>query len=53
MELKQRDSEILDTLDICDIEYDVAGVGAEEAPATEANHAAYFFVAYRRPETRN
>lgn len=39
----------LEVIDICDLEYDVAGVGAEEA-SSEDNHAAFFLIAYRLPE---
>ncbi len=38
-----------DVLDICDLEYDVAGVGAEESASSEANHAAFYLVSYRLP----
>lgn len=39
----------IDSLDICDLEYDVAGVGAEESASSEANHAAFYLVSYRLP----
>jgi hypothetical protein len=39
-----------DTIDICDLEYDVAGVGADEPSHAEENQAAYFLVHYRLPE---
>lgn len=37
-----------DTFEICDLEYDVGGVGAEEASDSQVNHAA-FVVAYKLP----
>lgn len=44
------ENEKLDVIDICDLEYDVAGVGAEEASSSEDNHAAFYLIAYRLPE---
>jgi len=41
-----------DALDICDLEYDVAGVGATEPSHAEDNQAAYYFVHYRLPEQK-
>jgi hypothetical protein len=38
-----------DVIDICELEYDVAGVGAEES-SSEDNHAAYYIISYRLPE---
>ncbi|WP_428312635.1 hypothetical protein [Hydrocarboniphaga sp.] len=41
-----------DELIICDLEYDVAGVGADEPALAEENQAAYFLVHYRLPENK-
>ena len=41
-----------DELIIGDLEYDVAGVGANEATHEEENQAAFFLVFYRLPENR-
>lgn len=45
-------NQAVDFLEICDLEYDVAGVGATEEASSEANHAAHFILFYRLPETR-
>jgi len=39
----------VDSIEILDLEYDVAGVGASEASNSEENHAAHFSIAYRLP----
>lgn len=36
-----------DSIDICDLEYDVAGVGAAEPSHAEDNQAAYYLFHYR------
>lgn len=41
-----------DAIDICDLEYDVAGVGATEPSHAEDKQAAIFFVSYRTPEQK-
>jgi hypothetical protein len=43
-------SSAADELIICDLEYDVPGVGAAEPAHAEENQAAYFLVHYRLPE---
>lgn len=40
----------VDAIEICDLEYDVAGVGAVESATAEENQAAFFLVHYRLPE---
>ncbi|HWY23275.1 MAG TPA: hypothetical protein VNX47_00050 [Nevskia sp.] len=37
-------------VEILDLEYDVASVGAAESSASEENQAAFFLVYYRLPE---
>lgn len=37
-----------DTLDIAELEYDVAGAGSRDASDTDQNEAAFFF-SYRAP----
>ncbi len=44
------DAKNADTLEICELEYDVASVGATESSATEENEQAFFLVFYRLPE---
>ena len=39
-----------DAIEICDLEYDVASVGATESSSSEENQAAFFLVSYRLPE---
>lgn len=39
-----------DAIEILELEYDVAGVGATESAAAEENQAATFLVWYRLPE---
>ncbi|MBL6749887.1 MAG: hypothetical protein ISP90_05160 [Nevskia sp.] len=39
-----------DVIEICDLEYDVAGVGAAEA-ANSQEHQAIYLISYRLPET--
>ena len=39
----------LETLDVCDLEYDVASVGAAEASAAEGKQPAYI-IFYKLPE---
>lgn len=46
----QEQTQAVETLDICELEYDVAGLGAEEASNSEANHAAFHLLSYRLPE---
>lgn len=43
-------TEALETLEINNLEYDVAGVGAVEDSGSELNQAAAFFFSYRTPE---
>ena len=43
-------NEVVDALDICDLEYDVASVGSTEASSSEENQAAMHLVFYRLPE---
>jgi hypothetical protein len=38
-----------DVIDICDLEYDVAGVGAAEA--ANSQEQAIYIISYRLPET--
>jgi hypothetical protein len=40
----------IEGVEILDLEYDVASVGAAESSATEENQAAFFLVYYRLPE---
>jgi len=40
-----------DAIEICDLEYDVGGVGSTEASASEENQAANFLVFWRLPDT--
>jgi hypothetical protein len=40
----------VETLEVAELEYDVASLGAEEASSSESNHAAFLIVAYRLPE---
>ena len=44
------DNQPTDVLEICDLEYDVASVGATESSAAEENQAAFYLVFYRLPE---
>jgi len=37
-------------VEILELEYDVAGVGAVESSAAEENQAAFYLVSYRLPE---
>lgn len=46
----QNQNEVVETLEICDLEYDIAAVGAVESSDSTTNHAAYYFVSYRQPE---
>lgn len=39
-----------DAIEILNLEYDVAGVGAAESSAAEENQPAFFLVSYRLPE---
>lgn len=39
-----------DSIEICDLEYDVASVGATEPSHAEENQAAFYLVHYRLPE---
>ena len=39
-----------DTIEICDLEYDVASVGSTESSTSEENQAAFYLVHYRLPE---
>ncbi len=39
-------------IDICDLEYDVASVGATEPSHAEENQAAFYLVHYRLPEQK-
>ncbi|MDB5971459.1 MAG: hypothetical protein JWQ90_3909 [Hydrocarboniphaga sp.] len=41
-----------DSIDICDLEYDVAGVGATEPSHAEDNQAAIYLIHYRTPEQK-
>ncbi len=41
-----------DVLEICELEYDVASVGATEPSHAEENQAAFYLVHYRLPETK-
>jgi hypothetical protein len=45
-----RDEMNTDVIEICDLEYDVAGVGAAEA-ANSQEHQAIYLISYRLPET--
>jgi len=45
-------TEVLDTLEIGELEYDVASVGAEDHSAADTNQAALFLVFYRLPENQ-
>lgn len=47
----QERSEALETIEISGLEYDVAAAGAEESSDSTTNHAAYFLVSYRQPES--
>lgn len=50
MNNENQKADAVDVIDICDLEYDVAGVGAEEASSSEDNHAAFYLISYRLPE---
>jgi hypothetical protein len=39
-----------DAVEILDLEYDVAAVGAVESSASEENQPAFYIVTYRLPE---
>lgn len=41
---------VVETLQIADLEYDVAGVGATEEANADCNFSAHFVVSYRLPE---
>jgi hypothetical protein len=45
----EQQNSALEALEIDNLEYDVGGMGSEEASCSEANHAAMFFVSYRLP----
>ena len=44
------DNQPSDTIEICDLEYDVASVGSTEPSTSEENQAAFYLVHYRLPE---
>lgn len=39
-----------DTIEICDLEYDVASVGSTESSASEENQAASHIIFYKLPD---
>ena len=41
-----------DAIDICDLEYDVAGVGATEPSHAEDSQAAAYLIGYNAPEQK-